>query len=311
MNRGELLGATLGIVAGTLPRSVLAQNPERIKAAATPIEADALLWLAQSQGYFARAGLQLDIQSLASGDATALAIVGGDIAIGSLNTMSLAVAHQNGVDMKIVASGPVFDIRRGGSQLMVRNDSPIASGSGLNGKTVAVNVLHGSAQISTSAWVDKHGGDAKSVQWVELPFAAMQAALESGRVDAAQITQPWATTALATCRSLGVPNEAIAPRFVLGTYVASSAWIAAHLDTARRIGAALKLCARWYDTDPAASTQAVATLTKQDPAAVAKSVRSFFGEAVTPALVQPVIDVGARYGILKRSFPAGEIIASL
>ena len=69
--------------------------------------------------------------------------------------------------------------------------------------------------------------------------------------------------------------------------------------------------AHWYNTDPAGSVQAVAELTKQDPAVVAKSVRSIFGETIEPALLQPVIDVGARYAMLKRSFPASEIIAQL
>jgi NitT/TauT family transport system substrate-binding protein len=194
---------------------------------------------------------------------------------------------------------------------MVKKDSPINSGSALNGKTVAVNVLRGASQISSEAWIDKHGGDSKTVQWIEMPFSAMQAALEAGRIDAAQVTQPFATTALTTCRSLGPPNDAISPRFLNGAYVASGSWIAAHTDVARKIKSALVSCAHWYNTDPAASVQAVATLTKQDPAVVAKSIRTLCGEEVTPALIQPVIDTGAKYGILKRSFPASEIIAPL
>jgi NitT/TauT family transport system substrate-binding protein len=311
MNRRELIGAALGLAVGAAPRNVFAQSVQRFRAAATPIEGDSLLWLAQSEGYFARAGIQLDVQALGSGDATAAAIVGGDITIGSMNTLSLATAHQNGADFKIVAAGAQFVSGRGVLVLMVKADSPITSGTGLSGKTIAVNVLHGSGQIAAEAWVDKHGGDSKSVQWAEIPFGAMQAALESGHIDAAAIAQPWATAALTTCRSLGVPNDAIAPRFLIGSYVASGSWIAANADAARRIRSALSKCAHWYNTDPGASTQAVAVLTKQDPAVVGKSARTIFGETVTPALVQPLIDVGARYGILKSRFAAADIIALL
>jgi len=311
MNRRELMGAALGLAVAAAPGELFAQNVQRFRAAATPIEGDSLLWLAQSEGYFARAGIQLDVQALGSGDATAAAIVGGDITIGSLNTLSLATAHQNGADFKIVAAGAQFVSGRGVLELMVKAGSPITSGTGLSGKTIAVNVLHGSGQIASEAWVDKHGGDSKSVQWAEMPFGTMQAALESGRIDAAAIAQPWAAAALTTCRSLGVPNEAIAPRFLIGAYVALGSWIAANADAARQIRSALSACAHWYDTDPAASTQAVAVLTKQDPAVVAKSARTIFGETVTPALVQPLIDVGARYGILKSRFPAADIIAQL
>ncbi len=311
MKRSELIAVTLGVAVAGMPRTLFAQSPQQFRAAATPIEGDALMPLAQSQGYFAKAGVALDIQTLGSGDAIAAAIVGGDIVIGSMNTMSLALAHQNGVDLKMISGGPMYVSGHGGSQMMVRKDSPINSGSALNGKTVAVNVLRGAAQISSEAWIDKHGGDSKSIQWIEMPFSSMQAALEAGRIDSAEITQPYATTALATCRSIGSPNDGIATRFLNGAYVASGAWIAAHPDAARRIKSALISCAHWYNTDPGASVQAVATLTKQDPAVVARSVRTLFGEEVTPPLVQPVIDAGAKYGLLKRNFPAAEIIAQI
>ena len=311
MKRRELIAATLGVTVAGAPRMLFAQTLQQFKAAATPIEGDALLPLAQSQGYFARAGIALDVQTLSSGEAIAAAIVGGDIVIGSMNTMSLALAHQNGVDMKMISGGPMYESGHGGSQLMVKKDSTINSGSALGGKTVAVNVLRGAAQISSEAWIDKHGGDSKSIQWIEMPFSSMQAALEAGRIDAAEITQPYATTALTTCRSIGSPNDGIGSRFLNGAYVASGSWISAHPDAAHRIKSALIACAHWYNTDPGASVQAVAALTKQDPAVVAKSVRTLFGEDVTPALVQPVIDAGAKYGLLKRNFPATEIIAQI
>ncbi|MGA2393665.1 MAG: ABC transporter substrate-binding protein [Candidatus Lustribacter sp.] len=311
MNRRDLLGSSLGFAAAALPGKLFGQTLERIPAAATPIEGDALLFLAQSEGYFARAGLQLDVQTMTSGEATAAAIIGGDIAIGSMNTMSLAVAHQNGTALVAIGGGPMYESSHLGSQFMVAKTSAIASGADLNGKTVAVNVLRGSAQLASQAWIDKHGGDSKTVQWVEMPFSLMQAALESGRINAALITQPFATTAQATCRSLGSPNDAIASRFLNGVYVTTSTWVAAHRSAAARVREALNKAAHWYNTDPAASVGAVATLTKQDPAVVARSVRTLFGEEVTPALLQPVIDLGARYGILKRSFPAAEIIAQV
>ena len=313
MNRRRLLSSAFTVAVAAGPAQLLAQSPslQHFPAAATPIEGDALMWVAQSAGYFAREGIDLTIQSMSSGEATAAAIVGGDIVLGSMNTLSLATAHQNGIDLKAVAGGPLFDAGHGGSQVLVKKDSPINSGADLKGKTIAVNVLHGSAQISVEAWIDKHGGDAKTVNWVEMPFAAMQAALEQGRIDAGQVAQPWATSALTTCRSLGPPNAAIAPRFLVGAYVSLGSWVAAHRDAARRISTALSKCAHWYNTKPEESVQAVATLTKQDPAVVARSARSLFGESVTPALLQPEIDVGAKYGLLKTSFPASEIIAQI
>jgi NitT/TauT family transport system substrate-binding protein len=228
-----------------------------------------------------------------------------------MNTVSLSIAHMNGVAIKIIGPGALYDSSVPGSQLMVRKDSTISSGRDLNGKTVAVNVLRGSAQLSSQAWIDKHGGDSRTVQWAEMPFSVMPTALDAKRVDAAAIAEPAASAARATCRSLGPPNAAIADRYLVGQYVASEAWIAAHPDAARRMRAALRAAAHWYNGHRPETVQFVATLTKQDPAVVERSVRSLFGETSDPALIQPVIEVAARYGILKRSFPASELLANI
>jgi NitT/TauT family transport system substrate-binding protein len=191
----------------------------------------------------------------------------------------------------------------------VKQDSAINGGAALNGKTVGINVLRGVSQMVTSAWIDKHGGDSTKVQFVEMPFAAMQPALETGRVAAAQISQPWATSALSTCRSLGPPNDAIANRFLLSAYVATGTWVAGHKDVIRRFQSALSSCAHWIDTQPNASIGPIAELTKQDPAVVARSVRSIFSEGLTPAVVQPILDAAAKYGVIKATFPATDILA--
>jgi NitT/TauT family transport system substrate-binding protein len=236
-------------------------------------------------------------------------MVGGEIAIGSMNIVSLALAHQNGVDIKIIAGGSQWESGHGGSQLMVKQDSPINGGAALVGKTVGINVLRGLSQMVTSAWIDKHGGDSTKVQFVEMPFGTMQSALETGRVAAAQIGQPWATSALATCRSLGPPNDAVASRFLLSAYVATGSWAAEHKDAVRRFQTAMSGCAHWINTQPGASAGLIADLTKQDPAVVSRSVRSIFSERLTAAGVQPILDACAKYGVLKASIPAADIMA--
>ena len=285
MRRLDLISGAAALAVTATQTRASAQTLEHYRAAFTATEGDAVGWLAQSQGYLAKVGIALDIQAIGNGDAAMAAVVSGDIAVGTMNSMSLALAHQNGVDVKVIGAGGEWVSGRSGTQAMVRKDSPIVSGAGLNGKTVAVNVLKGSAQISMQAWTDKHGGDSTTIKWAEVPFASMQAALEQARIDCASIPQPFATTALATCRSLGLPNDGIS--------------------------SALLATSRWYNVDPTVTINALAAITKQDPAQIAKSPRLYMGEAIAPQLLQPVIDVGAKYGILKAGFPASDVIAQL
>lgn len=310
MRRSEMLGA-LGTAVVALGGTAGAQEAARVAAAGTPIEGDALIFLAQSEGYFSRSGLDVDVHAMNSGEAIAAAIVGGDVALGSMNTVSLASAHLNGIPFKIIGAGALYDSSVPGSQIMVAKDGSYKTAADLKGKTIAVNVLKGTAQLSAHVWVDKNGGDSAGMRWIEMPFSAMAAALAAGRIDVASIAEPWATAARATCRSLGVPNAAIANRFLLSQYVSSQSWIDAHRDAARRIREALRQTAIWYDSHRPESVAPVAALTKQDPAIVAKSVRSLFGDETSPALIQPVLDVAAHYGLIKNTFPATELIAAL
>jgi hypothetical protein len=39
--------------------------------------------------------------------------------------------------------------------------------------------------------------------------------------------------------------------------------------------------------------------------------RSYYGEKLSTALLQPVIDAGAKYGATTKSFPASEVISPL
>ena len=311
MKRIDVLRAGAVTAAGLMiPYPAFADEPKFI-GAATAIEADSLPFLAQSQGYYARNGVSVDMTAMNSGEAIAASVVTGDTIIGSMNTVSLAVAHQNGIDVKILGAGALYDSRVPASKLMVKKDSPIKTGAQFNGKTVAVNVLRGSGHLAAQVWIDKNGGDSKTVKFVESSYVLMQAALEADRFDAAVISEPSATKALVSCRAICAPHAAIAPRWLIGTYIATGAWIAKNPDVARRVHLALRQTAQWYDADRAGSVAPVAALTKQDPSVVEHSIRAIFGLEATPALVQPVIDVAARYGVLKAPFPASEVIAKL
>jgi NitT/TauT family transport system substrate-binding protein len=311
MNRFDLIRATAGIALAVTALPARAADASSYIAAATPIEGDCLPFLAQSEGYFRSNGVDVTIRAMNSGEAIAAAIVGGDVIIGSMNTASLSVAHQNGIDLKVIGGGAIYDRRSPATQLMVKNSSVITKAPQLNGKTVGVNVLRGSGHLAAQAWIDKNGGDSKSVHFAEMAYTVMQAALESGRIEAAVISEPSATRARETCRSLAAPHSAIAPVWMIGSYVASGSWIASHPDVARRVQKALRQTAQWYDGNRAGSVSAVAALTKQDPAVVAASTRAIFAQETTVPLLQPVIDVAARYGLLKKTFPAAELIAQI
>ena len=58
-------------------------------------------------------------------------------------------------------------------------------------KTIAVNALHGLAELLTANVLTSHGVPASSVHFVVVPFPAMGVALIVHRVDAAFMTEPF------------------------------------------------------------------------------------------------------------------------
>src|SRR5579871_5370993 len=99
----------LALVAGAFafPRGAGAQTtPLRVVRGA--VEASLGANYAAALGLFKKAGLDIDIQLMNSGEAGAAAIVGGAADIGSTNVMSLAVAYKKGIDFALVAPGSEY-----------------------------------------------------------------------------------------------------------------------------------------------------------------------------------------------------------
>jgi NitT/TauT family transport system substrate-binding protein len=189
-------------------------------------------------------------------------------------------------------------------------NSPVRGAKDLNGKTIGVNSLSGIALLSTRAWIDENGGDSATVKFVEIPFSTMPVALESGRVDCCQVTEPYIGAARKNGRILASAlNGAIAKRFLITAWFTTPQWAAAHPDVVRRFAAAIRDTAVWTDdkNNAAKRTELLAKYTKIDPAVFATMTPPHYGTQLTPALLQPLVDVAAKYNKFS-PFAAQELI---
>lgn len=95
-------------------------------------------------------------------------IVAGAADIGFANLASIAFAYSKGIPITVVAPGSVYDRKAVTSALLVAKTSPIQSARDLNGKIVAAAGLGTITEFATRAWVDKNGGDAKTIRFIEM-----------------------------------------------------------------------------------------------------------------------------------------------
>jgi NitT/TauT family transport system substrate-binding protein len=302
------LGAALTIPAlGARPAR--AADVMTLRVGNVPIDSSSEIFAAQSEGFLAKAGLAVDIQSFTNGNAIAAAVVSGALDIGGINVLSLAAAHEKGLPLKILASGSTYTTKNPTTVMLVPSASALKTARDLNGKNVAVNVLKGIAHISAQAWIDKNGGDSKSVHFIELPFASMPAALTASRVDAAVVAEPQLSQSRNDARLFGKSYDGIGDLWMIDAWVATDAWIAANPAAARGFSEAMRQAAVWANRNQDKTAELVSTATKIDLPIVRSMKRAVFLEHVNLNVVQPVIDVGAQYGGLNAKFPAADLFA--
>ena len=301
--------AAASIAALSVPTIVHAAEAQAtLNVGAIPSDGAALANYAQELGLFKKAGLDVTIQEFAGGPQNAGALAAGAIDIGLTNATTLAAGYLRGINFKFIAPSSIATDQTRTDQMVVAKDSPVQKASDLNGKTIAIAGLKSLQQVIACAWVDKHGGDSKTLQFIELPFPQMAAAVVQRRADAVMLTEPFIAAAKDTTRGLGDVLDGVASTYMITGYFASTTWLAANARTATRFASAIRDTAIWANSHHKESGNILVRLAKFDPVVAATMARAIYGVTLNPALIQPVIDGSAKYGITDKSFPAAELI---
>lgn len=285
-----------GAAAAFAPARTLAQTLTTIHVITLPIEAGAEAFYAQQLGYFTKAGINVEIEPASNGGASASAVAGNAVEIGYADMVSIATARAKGVPFVVVAPAALHVSAAPTTELLVAANSPIKTARDLEGKVVAGSGLGTISGYSPRAWIDQNGGDSTKVKFVELAFPAMQAALDAGRVDAVMIAEPFLSSAKKLNRVIGSPYDAVSKDFLVSAYFTMEPWAKDHADLLSRFTGAIYETAAWANKNRAKSADLLVQYSKIDPALVGAMTRVQYGERLTPAMLQPVVDVAAKYG---------------
>jgi NitT/TauT family transport system substrate-binding protein len=311
MRRRTALGSiAFGLAALRAPRPVSAQTLDVIKSAGPKTEDITNVYWAVKTGLFQRNGIDLEIVGTNSGSAAMEAVVTGAYQLARVGIPASFPAHLRGIPIVMVAPGLLSRSSNPFALLQIAPDSPFKTGADLNGKTLGTPAIGDLNTLATKAWVDKNGGDWRSLKFVEIPNSAMEAAIVQKRVDAGVIQSPQLASSLQakTTKTLGDAWGAIAPTFMAGAYFARIDWANAHADLIRRYNRVYGESAQYVNTHYKETEPLVAELTGMELANVAKIPRGFNATSMDLNLVQPLIDASARYEHIPRGFPARELV---
>jgi ABC-type nitrate/sulfonate/bicarbonate transport system substrate-binding protein len=312
MKRSTMISFSAAAVASTAVPA-RAQSSETVRFGVVGVEEAAMAYYALEKGFFKAQGVNVDFSVMPNGGSVTQGILGNALDVGVTNSGSISTAFIKGLPLYLLACGAVYSPKSPIAHIAVAKNGGIKTAKDLNGKTLAVSTLHDMIQGTTLAWLEKNGGDPKTVNFVEMPPPQMAGAVMAKRIDAGVIVEPFFTSAKNDLFTVGYNYSAVNDDKAFQTLgiAASKAWFAKNPATGKKIATAIHEAAKWAN-DPknaAECAKLLATFTKVDPAVIGGYPRIRFAESNSPALVQPVIDMLAHYTFIPHGFNAAELFA--
>ncbi|QFR01409.1 PhnD/SsuA/transferrin family substrate-binding protein [Streptomyces phaeolivaceus] len=236
-----------------------------LKLGVIPIIDVAPMYLGEKKGFYGERGLKLEPTLAQGGAAIVPGVVSGQFDFGFSNMTSLLVARSKNVPVKAVVNGVASTGKPGAdfAEIAVPKGSALKSAKELGGKKVAVNTLGNICDTSVNESVRKDGGDPSKVEYVEMPFDQMPAALAKGQVDAACVVEP----ALATIKSQGGTVLAsnfvdVSPDLTVAMYFTSEQYAAKNPELVKKFQEATAESLAYADEHPDEVREIITTYTK-------------------------------------------------
>ena len=309
MNRAGLLaGFGAAATLGTLPERAFAQEAlTNVKVSMTPVDSSAEPYYAVDAGFAKAGGFNVELVPSQNGAAIASAVASGAVDIGNGNLVSVSLAHAKGIPFVLIAPGGLYATKSPSTEFFVPKGSALRTGRDFSGKTIAVNTLRGLPQYGTQAWVDKAGGDSKTVKFIEMSSADILVALQQNRIDGAALTEPFVSSGRTAGTQIAAIFDAIAPAFLITAHFTTLDWARAHADSVRRFQDVIAKTAAWANKNHDRSAEILVKYAKLSDDSIKTMLRTVFAERLEVTQIQPVIDLTAKYGGIT-AFPAAELV---
>jgi len=272
-----------------------------IKVGILPIADLAPLYYGIEEGYFAEEGLEVTTEVGQGGAALVPAVVSGDYQLAFGNYVSLMLARQNGVEMQIVGNvvSGAESADRGTNALLVAPDSGITSVDDLAGRTFAVTTLNNVAEVNIRTMLREAGVDDADIEFVEMPFPDMNAAVESGQVDVAWQAEPFVTLGeSAGLVNVGDPMYATTPSMPLAGMFASQSWTEENPDLVEAFDRAMRRSLE-ASGDDEAMRAAIEANTETPPEIISEIALANWQADLDTEKLQLVGELAAEYGLLE------------
>ena len=273
-------------------------------------------FVALQEGLFRQHGLTINYTPAVSSDEVIDQQVAGQYDITGGNYVSYI---QHYVDdhqqLEIIAEGSVM--QPGAQAIYTMPKTHITTLSGLKGHLLGINAPFNINYLLAASVLTENGVKLSSVHFPTqpIPFPDMAAELNSGKIAAAAMPEPFATAAEQQYGAvlLADLNQGATANFPIQGYVVTKSWAEQNPNTLKAFIAALTQGQEIADTSRAAIERAMETLKGPQngqikPIIAAVMAVNIYPTAIDKVRIQRVADVMYQFGLLKRPFNVGPMI---
>jgi len=155
------------------------------------------LALAETRGYFAEEGLDVEFVNFDSGARMVAPMAAGQLDVGQgSHSAGLFNALNSGIELRIVSDNGMLIPGRNSSQIVARKslvDDGFRGGGDLRGRSLAFTAAGSTVHINVARYLDLNGVRYDEVSLMEMGFPDMNPAMANGALDVAAQTDPYAT----------------------------------------------------------------------------------------------------------------------
>jgi NitT/TauT family transport system substrate-binding protein len=212
-----------------------------INVGALPVVDTAGLFLAQQNGYFKQAGLNVTVTHITATPAAIPDLLKGtvDVVAGANYVSFFQQDVTKHLNLKVIADGQSCSDDT--FEVLSKSGSGITSAKDLAGKTIAVNAQNNIQTLLTNIALETAGVNPASVKYVTVAFPKMGAALNAHQVNAISVVEPFITENELKYGAQPVMSTCTGPTatFPISGYFATSTFLQKYPNTARAFQQAL------------------------------------------------------------------------
>lgn len=269
------------------------------------------LHLGIEQGIFADHGLELELQTAQGGAAIIPAVTSGQQDFGFSNPTSLLIAASKGLDITVIAPGgsSTGDEATDYGATVVLPDQDVESAADLEGHTVAVNTLNNISDSTVKEAVRQAGGDPAAVEFVEMPFPNMVAAVQQGTVDSAFLVEPFLTAGLAEDLKPVFWNwMEVSPDLMASAYFTTSALAEEKPELVAAFQDAMAESASYAEEHPDQTRAVLETYTSIPPETLAELRLPRWIDEVSVESLDRLIEISTEDGLLEGDLAVEDVV---